>query len=143
MKNSKFLIIVILSLLFISWVAVDKKQNAKKNTVQVLSFYKVVDPKSSSGIVDMKVYNSWNLTKENIVTILQSSHPVNGTTLDFDYEVLPYWYKGEMIMNGVKSSFDINAASFVEIIFKNDSIQYLGCTLKSNYKYFLSHPNLK
>ena len=117
----------------------------KSSDIRILSLYKEYDSssstyKESTSDISMKDYNNWYLNKENISDIIKSSKKISGTELDLSYLVLPFWYKGEFLMNNIKGNFKINAASFTILIFKDTSM-YLGSSLKSKYKYFLVHPD--
>lgn len=125
---------------------IQKEPFFNKNTsIQILSFSKEYDPNSStddSTTSTMKDYNNWILNKKDILNILKSGIPISGTEWDFNYEVLPFWYKGEFLINDNREKYKINAASFVILTFK-DSTVYLGCPQKSSQKYFLAPPNLE
>jgi hypothetical protein len=112
--------------------------------VKIISSYKVYDPKSStydSSASTLQDYKKWTLTKSDILEILKSGKEISGTEIDLKYLVLPFWYKGEFLVNGRKGKYAVNAASFV-ILQLNDTSIYLGCTSGRLYKYFLGHPDV-
>ncbi len=130
-------------LILFSDIVFSQKAVSRKSNYSIISAYKQYDPKSStadSTSSTLKDFHRWNLTKWEISDILKSSKPISGTEWDLSYLVLPFWYKGEFLINGKKGKYEINAASFA-ILQINDTTIYLGCTLKSKYKYFLEHPD--
>lgn len=108
--------------------------------LKILSISKLPDS-TSSGISDFKssVFESWNLSEQNILLLIKNSHAISGTEWDMNYEVLPYCYTGKFLINDIKSQYRINAGGFTVLGFA-DTIFFLGASFKER-KYFLSLPD--
>jgi hypothetical protein len=106
---------------------------------KILSASKFGD--SSTGPAkDVNACKRWTLSKKDILHIFRSSELIGGTEWDLAYAVMPCSYKGEFLMDGKKGNYEVNAGSYVTLVFKDTTI-FLGCKSKRNYKYFLEHPN--
>lgn len=121
-------------------ISIDSVGNFKFNKdspIQILSASKQLDTTLSYYRMDTAKCKNWELSKNDILHIFKFSKQISGTEWDLNYEVLPCSYKGEFIIGSKKGRYEVNAASFVILIFKDTTI-YLGCNLE--YKHFLSHP---
>lgn len=108
------------------------------SNTQIISMHKMYDRGSStedSTASTMKEYRNWILKESDILNILMYSKPITGTELDLSYVTLPFWYKGELLINSHKATYKINAGSFTILKFEDTAI-YLGYPFR-NHKYFL------
>ncbi len=110
---------------------------SKNLPIRILTATKQSDTNSVHFSLDSATCKNWYLSKKDILQIFKFCKQISGTEWDLSYEVLPCSYEGEFIAGGKKGRYEINAASFVILVFRDKTI-YLGCNLGD--RYFLSHP---
>lgn len=120
-------------------VSKPEKHKAEKlviESVQVLSARKVRDPHSNY----FKEYKSqckdWKPTKAEVTEIFQNSKVIDGQEYHYNYEILPCYVIGKVIINcNIKAKYELNAGASAVILLP-DTAYFLGYYGK---KHFLTY----
>jgi hypothetical protein len=111
----------------------------ESSAIKILSLYKTLDTNSRFLRMYKQKCGGWKLTDKDIAHIIQSSTAIDGPEFHHFYAVLPCNYSGDLMIDGMTGSFQINGGSF-SILFFDDTTVYLGYKNPDYPKYFLVPP---
>ncbi len=81
----------------------------------------------------------WNINKDSIAIILENMTPLAGETHHCCYNYEHCAITGEVIYNGTKYMYELNAGGWAQLVSSDYKVQFLlACTVKKYFKYFLS-----
>jgi hypothetical protein len=111
------------------------KYSSYKN-IEVLTAEKVADSSSIHYPSYKSTYLNWQLTKEDIKTIIKLSEEIDGAEWHYFYLDLPFYYKGNAIIDGKEARYKVNAGATTVLFFADTTIM-LGYKKDDFKKYFV------
>lgn len=109
-----------------------------ETAITVLTAVKQTDSASKYfGLLESSC-KDWNLNADIIEQILKGSEEIGSLREWYtDYSVFPCYYTGELLIDGKRAAYSINAGAFSHIEFA-DSVMSLGYARKDYKRYFPS-----
>jgi len=104
---------------------------------EILSLRKHIS--SASSDPDTTKCSSWKLSKRQLLQIIKHSKEISGTEWDLGYEHLRCIIKGQLLQNGKKFNYTLNAGSWMWLQSRDTTVLF-GNENKADEKYFLSSP---
>jgi hypothetical protein len=106
-----------------------------QKTFDILSLQKQIS--SASTDPETTKCSDWKLSKSQLLTIIKHSKEISGTEWDLSYEHLRCIIKGQLLQNGEKFNYTLNAGSWM-LLQSRDTTVLFGNENKADQKYFLS-----
>ena len=83
--------------------------------------------------------NSWNLSKDAVIKIIQSRKKITKFDFNYFYDVIPCSYEGEVVISNKRFHYQINGGSFL-ILSTGNIYLYYGCYNQQTKRFFIVPP---
>lgn len=115
-------------------------QITPKSRIEIISFNKMTDTTSRYYKFYKLKCQGWELTKDDIKSILLNSREISSHEHHYNYNIYPCYFYGRFKIDGKLALCEINAGAFCTIEFKDTTV-ILGYDRSDYKKFFLSGTN--